>query len=207
MIATTVILDGAMGKRFGKKWELYIDSPAEALRMIEANNPGLISWVRNNLNTFEGYKVTCEYHNGVTEIVGEEELIMSGRVKSVRFTPVIAGSGNTAKIIAGVVIIAIASYFTFGAAAFAAGSVGAAVTGAAMSIGVALALGGVVGLLTPQPTMSGSDMQTRTDKTSYYFNGPTNTTMQGVPVSLTYGKCLVGSHPVSVSLTVDEAVA
>ena len=207
MIATSVILDGGMGRKFGKKWELFISSPGEALRMIEANKPGLTSWIRDNLTKYEGYEVTCVYANGVSESIGEEELMMDGEIKSIRFTPVISGSGNTTKIIAGVVLIAVASYFTFGAAAFAAGSVGASVAGAAMAMGAGLVLGGIVGMMTPQPSMSGLDANSRIDKTSYYFNGPSNTTMQGVPVPLIYGRCLVGSQVISVSLTVDEVTA
>lgn len=202
---TTVILDGAMGRKFGKKWELYIDSPAEALKMIEANKPGMINWVRDNLKTYEGYQVTCEYRNGVIDDISEEELTMNGSIKSIRFTPRVSGSGNTAKIVAGVVIMAVAAYFTAGTSLFATGGLlGGGFATTAFVAGAGLALSGIVGMISPQPKMGGSDMQLRTDKTSYYFNGPVNTTAQGVPVSLIIGRCLVGSHPVSVSLTVDE---
>lgn len=208
MTATTVILDGVMGKKFGEKWELYVNSPAEALRMVEANKPGFSRWVRDNLDTYEGYEVTCEYANGVTEIIGEEELTISGRIKSIRFTPVINGSGNTAKIVLGVIIIAIAVIATWGVGLTAVGGLlGGGLATAAVVGGAGLILGGIVGLLTPQPTVGGDSFQSRTDKTSYYFNGPVNTTMQGVPVPLIYGRCLVGSHVVSVNFTVDEATA
>ena len=211
-MTTTVTLDGAMGKKFGKKWELHVDSPATALRLISANKPELIPWIRSNLTEYEGYEITCEYSNGNIEVVGEEELSMNGEIKSIRFTPVLAGSGNVGKIIAGIVIIALVTWATWGTGTAAtAGLLGTAFMGsagtmgtAAMMMGVGLALGGVVGLMTPQPSVS-LDNNVRVDKTSYYFNGPTNTTVQGVPVSLIYGRCLVGSHAISVSLTVDES--
>lgn len=212
---TTVILDGAMGKKFGKKWELYVDSPAAALRLIEANKPGMTAWIRDNLTKYEGYEVTCEYSNGVVEVVGEEELTMNGELKLIRFTPVLTGTGNVAKIIAGVIIIAIVTWLTWGTGTAAtAGLFGTAFMGGvgagsmavgAMMMGASLIIGGVVGMMTAQPTFGGDDTSSRVDKTSYYFNGPSNTSMQGVPVPLIYGRCLVGSHPISVVLTVDES--
>lgn len=206
---TTVILDGALGKKFGDKWELYVDSPAEALRMIECNKPGLINWIRDNLDTYEGYQVTCERGNGSSQTIGEEEMAMTGELVSIRFTPVVTGSGNTAKIIAGVVIIAIAAYFTGGAALTAAGGLlGGGVATTAAMFGAGLVLSGVVGLMTSQQKFNGLDSAARSDKTSYYFNGPINTTAQGVPVQLIYGeRCLVGSHVASASITVDEEFA
>ncbi|MGZ8172575.1 MAG: hypothetical protein ACXWT0_01605 [Methylobacter sp.] len=213
-MATEVILDGAMGKKFGKRWNLHIDSPAEALRMIEANKPGLINWFRDNLKRHDGYQVTCKYANGVTETIGKDELIMVGKIASIRFTPIIAGAGNVAKIIAGVVIIALVTWATWGtgtgpAMGFMGGVSGASATmaGSAMMMGAGLAMSGIVGMMTPQQKIGGTDLQQRADKTSYYFNGPVNTTAQGVPVSLIYGdECLVGSHPISASVTVDEVV-
>ncbi|WP_157385783.1 tail assembly protein [Methylosarcina fibrata] len=54
---TTVILDGVMGKKFGRKWELFVKSPAEAIRLITANRPDFLPWIRDNLPTYENYRV------------------------------------------------------------------------------------------------------------------------------------------------------
>lgn len=40
--------------------------------------------------------------------------------------------------------------------------------------------------------------------TSYYFNGAQNTTRQGVPVPLIFGRCKVGSAVISSSINVTE---
>jgi len=134
--------------------------------------------------------VTCEFENGVKEVIGEEQLEMLGKLKKIRFTPLAAGSGNTFKIIAGVVL------FTIGAFTG---------QGWLMAIGASLVIGGVVGMLTPQPKINTGDIGKKADGTSYYFDGPVNTEMEGVPVPLIYGKkVLVGSHPISASLTVEE---
>lgn len=58
-------------------------------------------------------------------------------------------------------------------------------------------------MLTPK-TSNNQQTSERKDKTSYYFDGPANTTMQGVPVQLIYGRALVGSHGISAALTIDQ---
>jgi predicted phage tail protein len=198
-VTTAVILDGAMGKKFGKRWDLCVNSPAEAIRMIGCNEPSLPYWVRDNLVNYEGYQVTCEYENGITSDITEQELFMDGKIISIRFTPVLKGSGKFGAIILGAVIIIAAvalqqyGFLTIGQAVMA--GLG----------GVAMMAQGIVSILTPQPSMGTYDTSSRVDKTSYYFNGPANTVAQGVPVSLIYGTCLVGSHPISASLTVDDS--
>ena len=198
-MTTAVILDGAMGKKFGKRWDLCVDSPAEALRMISCNKPDFQFWLRDHATVYEGYQVTCEYGNGVVGEVNEQELFMNGEIVSIRFTPVLMGSGKFGMIILGVIIIiaAIVSFqyeLILPATAIMAGIAG-----------VAMVVQGVIGVLTPQPKVNSLDASGRVDKTSYYFNGPANTTAQGVPVPLIYGTCLVGSHAISASLTIDDA--
>ena len=210
-MTTAVILDGAMGKKFGRRWDLNIDSPAEAIRMIECNKPGFASWIRDNLATYENYEVTCQYDNGVTEVIGEEELSMNSSLVQIRFTPILTGAGKTGMLIGGIVLMAVAAFFTMGASTATMGfmatlSSSSLLTGT-MLMGAGMALSGIVGMMTPQQKIGGGlDASSRADKTSYYFNGPANTTAQGVPVSLIYGQCLVGSHAISVSLTVDDVV-
>lgn len=210
---TLVILDGAMGGEFGKEWELYVSSPAEALRMIAANRPDFTAWIRDNLVTYDNYEVTCEHANGVVEAIGAEEIEMFGNLKTIRFTPIAEGSGGngTMTMIIGAVILIVAAAFTFGVGAIGLMALEAGVMAniavGAMVMGAGMILQGVVGMLTPQPSMQAMNTSTRVDKTSYYFNGPSNTTAQGVPVQLIYGKCLVGSHAISASLTVDSDAA
>lgn len=209
-MSTKVILDGAMGKKFGKEWDLFVDSPAAAVRLIEANNPEFSQWIRENLNNYEGYKVTCEYDNGLKSSIDESELHMCGKIRKIRFTPVLEGSGNTAKIIAGVVLIAVAAAFTFGvgaigiAAGFGMGFAASTVTTIGLNVammGAAMMMSGIAGIISPQP-LSGTSVNSN----SKYFSGPVNTSVQGTPVQLIYGRCLVGSHAISASLTVNESV-
>ena len=189
---TKIILDGAMGKHFGRRWDFEVSSPAEALRMIEANKPGLRAWVVGKMQKFSGYKVTCEYENGSKETLDETAYPLLRKLKSIRFTPVVEGSGSIGRIVIGAVMIA-ASFIPGMPPMFAK---------YLFQAGVSMVLSGVVGLLTPVPTKG--EQTERSDKTSYYFDGPANTTVQGVPVQLIYGRVLVGSHAISAKMDIDD---
>jgi len=192
---TKIILDGAMGKHFGRRWDMQVSSPAEALRMIEANKPGLRAWVIAKMQKFSCYKVTCEYENGTKELLSEDSYPLQRKLKSVRFTPVMKGSGSAGRLIIGAVLIV---------ASFVATSYGFPMVGKFLfQAGVGMVISGVVGLLTPVPKKG--DQNERSDKTSYYFDGPANTTVQGVPVQLIYGRVLVGSHAISAKMDIDDS--
>lgn len=213
---TTVILDGPMGKQFGKKWKLKVNSPAQALRLIEANKPGIFNFIRNNLRKYPHYRILVDKDERDIESFG-----LTCKAKTIRFVPLLEGAGGVGRIIAGVAVI-IASIYTAGAAgtalaaaqaAAAAGAAGAAgmattatlLSAAAsglMAMGVSLVLGGVVQLLTKTP--SNNDVEERKDRTSHYFDGPVNTEMQGVGIPLIYGRVLVGSHAISAKLVVEQ---
>ena len=196
---TTVYLDGALGEKFGTRWELDVSSPAEALRMIEANSHGFISWIRNNMDVYKHYRVMYETETS-TRGLTEDELTLHGKPKSIRFVPVIAGSsGRGMGNIVTAVIIAAVAYVT-GPLGF----ISAGTQSAMYAAAIASAVGGVVQMLTPLADSSAMDKKDNENKTSYYFNGGVNTTGQGVPVPLIYGRVRAGSHNISASLSIDQ---
>lgn len=205
---TKVILDGKLGKAFGRKWSLNVRTPIDALKMIDANKGGIFKWIRDNLKTYSNYQVTCTYANGVVEKISQHELNMNMDIAEMRFTPIIEGAGggkgmSIGMMILGVILLVVAIFFPpaaagyFGIAALSAGAVGMA--------GVGMALGGIIGMLTPQPKAP-VNPSTAVNKTSYYFNGPENTIAQGLPVQLIYGRCMVGSHAIAASLSVNNMI-
>lgn len=187
---TKVILEGPMGKAFGKKWELQVNSPSEALRMIDANKPGVFAWIKANLQKYSHYRVVCEYEDGRVEHLAEGDYPLERKMKTIRFVPVISGAGGAFQAILGIVLIV----------------VGCVVPGmqALIWVGAGMLIGGVAAMLAPKPNASSNDQSQSANSTSYYFDGPANTTMQGVPVQLIYGTCLVGSHSISAAVTVDQ---
>ena len=187
---TTVILEGALGNAFGRKWQLSISSAVHALKLIEANGKGVFQWIRSNLSKYSRYKIICTYEDGRREYVSEEDLLMNRKPKVIRFVPLLNGAG-------GGFIKAVLGATLFVAGIFVPGPVGAAM----MSMGAQMFIGGVIQMLSPTPKNSNSQNK---DGTSYYFDGPVNTTAQGVPVPLIFGRCLVGSLVVSSDITVDQ---
>ena len=189
---TKIILDGPLGKKFGRKWELAVNSPREALSLIQANEPGLFNWLRQNAKKYSKYAIVCKHGGKMEEFNEEQYQRQQGKFDEIRFVPVIEGAGAVARIVVGVVLM-IASIWCPALAPYAAQMFAA---------GAALTIGGVAELLAPKPkTDKGS---TAEHKGSYYFNGPANTTEQGVPVQLIYGRCLVGSHAISAGVTIDQ---
>lgn len=193
---TKVILEGAMGKEFGREWELSINSPSEALRLIDANKPGLFVWIREHLANFDRYSIVVEYDDGREEELGEDEYVFERKMKSIRFIPIITGASGAFKAILGVVLIIVGVVINI----YYPGS-GTALIG----MGISLFAGGIAEMLAKTPKASGTPENAEyASKASYYFDGPTNTTPQGAPVQLIYGRVLVGSHTISVSATVDQ---
>lgn len=185
---TEVILGGALGKRFGRKWKVAADNVPRALQIIEANREGLSAWMRMNAKKFDRYHVKVEKHDGSSMEVGERDLEMViGAIKRITITPVIAGAGAGIRIVVGVVLM-VASYW-LGPYVFA--------------MGASLALGGIVELLSPTPKLSSGSGST-SNNSSYYFDGPVNTVDQGVPVPLVYGRVLAGSQAISAKITIDQ---
>jgi predicted phage tail protein len=184
---TKVRLDGVMGKKFGKEWELDVSSPAEALRMIEANKPGLKAWIIANREKYDAYRVVCTFDDDREEELGDSTYAVTRtNLKSIRFSPTVAGASGVAKIIVGIIII-VANFLTIQNPYL-------------YKLGATLIIGGVIEVLSPRPRQTEPDQQ----RNSFYFDGPVNTERQGNPVPLIYGQVLIGSHPISASISVDE---
>lgn len=191
---TKIILEGPMGKEFGREWELSVSSANEALHLIDANKPGVFVWIRNNLSKYARYRVVVEYVEGEFSNMDDDDYIISNRTPlSIRFVPLIEGAGSEFKTVVGVTLM-IASFVVPGMQW-------------AFNVGAVLAISGAIEMLAPVPKKRERDESARNDKTSYYFDGPANTSAQGVPVSLIYGRVLAGSHPISAAVTVDQMIS
>lgn len=190
---TIIKLNGPMGEKFGRNWKLDISSPAEALSLIDANKPGLFSWIKNNLSKYDKYRIICEYHDGRKERLMKDEYIIPGKIKKISFTPITLGSGAVGRIVVGIILIIIGVFTSYAGG------------GVLVSIGIGLVLGGAIELLSPRPKKEKfSDRKDGDNKPSYYFNGPANTIEQGSPVQLVYGRILSGSHAISASVGVEQ---
>jgi len=186
----TVRLYGHLGKRFGRIHQLEVRTPAEAIRALSAN--------------FKQFaKVIAD---------GEWRILVGGKAQSldqiqdplsadISIVPAIGGAGGFGKIVLGAALIA-ASFYLPGATYFSAASAFSIDAAAiASGIGTSLLIGGISEVLFAPPKASGADVKERPEnRPSYVFNGPVNTTGQGNPVPLCYGRLRVGSQVISAGL-------
>jgi predicted phage tail protein len=185
---------GELGKKFGKSFMLDVKNPAEAVRALCINFPEFKKHIIESEKRGIAYKV----------LVGKdsqsvEELHNPVGKQSIKFVPVLQGAGGgITNIIIGAVLIAAA---VVGNIFFPANPVSPYL----MNAGIAMVIGGVVQLLTPVPSINTDIANNQPDnKPSYAFNGSVNTTAQGYPVPVGYGRMIVGSAVISAGIVAEE---
>lgn len=133
--------------------------------------------------------------------IGECDLSKPTGRDVIRIVPVIAGSKRAGSLqtIIGVVLIAVATVMTGGFAGIAAGGA----WGTVGAVGISMTLGGVMAMLSPQAKGLSTQDDPR-NRASYSFNGPVNTSVQGNPVPLLYGRMIVGSAVISAGIFTED---
>ena len=210
---------GALRKRLGQcRFQFEADTPAQAIKALCVNFPGLDKWLLDSEQDGVAYRVSIG-----KEKIGEDDLLPLVMPWSERevfsITPVIAGAGGVSKILAGVGLVAFA-ILTAGAGAPVLGiagggggifgsafTLGIVAANAIAGIGISLALSGVAQLISPQQTYSSSERGKDAARfESFTFSGITNTAQQGLPVPIVYGRAYIGSAVISSGLDVDQLV-
>ena len=193
-------------RKFGREFEVSVRSPAEAVHALSVMLPGF----KHFLETAENRGMAFAVFNGKRNITAEE--LRLGAKPEIRIAPVYGGrksSGGFA-VIVGVALMAIATVMTGGVAGLASASAwGAAMgaggfTGAIAMAGFAMAIGGVMQMLTPT---AGGGLKTSSDSenaSAYAFGGPVNTTAQGTPVGILYGEREIGGAVISAGIFAED---
>ena len=179
----TVRLYGNLGSRFGRIHRLAVASTAEAVRALCVLLP---DFEREMMTSGDrGIRYACFI--GKTNI-SKDDLHLAGG-GDIRIAPVTAGAkaGFLQTIIGAALVVA-----------------GILTTNPyLLAVGVAITLGGVVQMLSPQQA-GASAKDGALNQASYNFNGPVNTTAQGNPVPLLYGRMIVGSAVISGSILAED---
>ena len=200
---------GALRKKLGQcRFEFHADTPAQALKALCVNFPGLDKWLIDSEASGMGFRVT----RGREAITNDsiEGLVLPWSDREVfSITPVITGAGNAGRIFAGIGLVALAILLPGiggGVAATIFGTAFSSVSLAIGSIGASLILGGVAGMISPQPTMGNLTSGRESARLeSFSFSGIVNTSKQGMPVPVAYGRLFVGSAVISSGLDVNQA--
>ena len=213
---------GALRKRLGQcRFEFDVATPAQAIKALCVNFSGLEKWLIDSEKDGVGYRVTVGKEHITDDL---SPLVMPWSEKEVfSITPVVAGAGRGAgSILAGLGLVALAivigpaagGFMGLGAglggatgagAAVSMGLVGGAFASAVGNLGLALVLGGIAQSISPQPEPSSLDESVQLE--SFTFSNVVNTSKQGLPVPIAYGRVFAGSAVLSSSLDVDQKQA
>jgi len=206
---------GALRKRLGQcRFEFDVTTPAQAIKALCVNFPGLEKWLIDSEKDGVGYRVTVGKEKATEENVAPLLLPFSDR-EVFSITPVVAGAGRgTGTILAGLALItlAVVTYgssltFTGGVLAAKAGLTGFAATGAAIAaaaipVGAGLVLTGIAQAISPQPEPTSIEESVQLE--SFSISNVVNTSRQGLPVPIAYGRVFVGSAVISSNLDVAQ---
>jgi len=200
---------GALRKRLGQcRFEFEVDTPAQAIKALCVNFPGLERWFLDSDQNGMAFRVTVGRERITNQDASVAVLPWSERdVFSI--APVMTGAGSgSGQILAGIGIIAL-SIITGGIASagvalggfLGIGTVGTAFVG----LGATLVLGGIAQLISPQPDISALQRGKEAARLeSFSFSGIVNTSQQGMPVPIVYGRAFVGSAVLSSGLDVAQ---
>ncbi len=187
-VMTTIRLGGQLGKLFGKLHHRLIRTTGEAGRALAATIPGFEAYMRSSRARGLTYAVFRGKDN-----IGKDDLDYPNAGREIRIVPVVIGSkrGGLLQTILGAVLVVVGALtYAYGGAALVAGGAG-------------MMAGGIVQMLSPQAAGLASK-QDADNKPSYAFGSPVNTTAQGLPVPLCYGKRRIGGAIISAGIYVED---
>lgn len=197
----TMLLKGVMARKFGAVHRYHAADLRELIRAMCSQVPGFKKYVSNaHLNG-----VRFAFFSG-KENIGLQEFDMSSASTEFCMEPIIEGSkrGGMLQIVIGAVAL-VAAYFTAGASFTVLGVTASTVTTALTGLGISMALGGVIQMLTPQPNYNIGASSSTDNKPNYAFGSPVNTVAMGYPVPVLYGQREIGGAIISAgSFTSDQ---
>ena len=205
----TIRLLGEAGRRYGRRFQLAVKTPAEAVRALCLQIPGLRQYLLESGDKGVDWRVVTDHAEGL-----DEDQLLWPMSKRLVLAPLPAcRGGGVGKIIAGVALVTVAILFApagaflglGGGLTIFGGGLGVAAAASVGMIGLSLIFGGVAELLTPTPKMpnvkgiggassSGRDRDEQLN--SFAFDKSNANTVQGDVVPVLYGERIIGALPV-----------
>lgn len=179
----TIRLYGKLGAKFGRVHQLAVNNTAEALKALAILIPGFEKFMLESRNEGLTFSVFIGQEN-----IDETRLHDPVGSSDIRIAPIIEGSkrGGLVQTIIGIALMVASIWYP-----------------PLFNVGLALTMGGVAQMLSPQPQGLGSG-DSPDNQPSYSFNGPVNTSAQGNPVPLLYGEMIVGSAVISAGIYAED---
>ena len=196
----TMRLKGLMARKFGAVHQYHVADLRELIRAMCSQVPGFRKYVSNA--HLQG--VRFAFFSGKDNI-GLQEFDMSSAGTEFEMEPVLEGSKKSGvlQVVIGAVAL-VAAYFTAGASFAVLGVTASTVTTALTGLGISMALGGVIQMLTPQPKYNVGASSSTDNKPNYAFGSPVNTVAMGYPVPVLYGRREIGGAIISAGIFTSE---
>ncbi|MBZ1392304.1 tail assembly protein [Psychrobacter pacificensis] len=176
-------LHGILADKFGKSFDLDVESPREACEALSYQVDGFKKFMMTAHESGLFFAVFNDDSN-----IGENEVEMKTGAKVIRIVPKITGAGGDAlgwvQVIAGVALIGLSGG-----------------NPALIAAGSGMVLGGAASLLMPRPSIEPQDPDG--NKPSYAFGGAVTTVAEGNCVAVGYGRYIWGGSVISM-LVVNE---
>ena len=203
----TIYLHGELGTKFAPEVRVDVNSVAEAMKALKANFPGFMKHLVED---------TSGYFIRLGDIYLDKDSILEPiNSNDIHLIPAVTGSGKMGLIVAGIFLMlmtagtgsvvllagqsAATTTFTLGMGM---GTVSLSTAITIGQLGLGLLMSGISALLFAPPKQ---EVQNATENTpNTYFNGSVNTIAQGNPVSIGYGRLLIGSAVISAGITIGK---
>lgn len=184
----TIRLSGKLGAVYGRVHRLAVDSTAEAVRALCVMLPGFERELMTSKDRGIHYACFLGKRN-----ISKDELTLAGGDEDIRISPRIMGAkaGGVLQFIVGAILVVVGVFTSMYGG------------GVLIQLGASMMIGGLMQMLVPQQTTS-SAADSVENGASYNFNGPVNTTAQGNPVPVLYGRMVVGSAVISAGILAQE---
>jgi predicted phage tail protein len=187
---TEIKLLSTLGKRYGRthRVQLSTKTPSEAIRWLTVNFPGAKQYFAQAHTKGITFAI-FRGRGAARENIGLEQLSEPAG-DCITIAPVTMGAkAGVLQTVIGIILIAADVIFFH--------------TGYLTTLGVSLVAGGIVQMLSPQ-TKVNKNADSSGNQASYVFSGPVNTTAQGNPVPVLYGRMIVGSAVISAGMEADD---
>jgi predicted phage tail protein len=189
----TIKLYGQL-RQFGKSYQLAVRTPAEAVKALCVQIPGFERFLSNAKSrgiVFAVFRGKKNISQAELEYQGHGDIII---------VPVIEGSkrAGVLQTIVGVALIVVGAVLTY-----ASGGTATPLTSGMMTMGAAMAFGGVIQMLSP--AAKGLKTSASPENTpGYAFGSAKNTTASGNPVPLCIGRRRWGGAIISAAICAED---
>lgn len=181
----TIHLHAALGSQFGGPFCLDVRDPGEAIHALATQLPGF----RETIEAGSWHVIRGPLDGG--ELLTAEGLGLAlGATDEMHILPAAVGAGGVMNIFTGITL-----------------AVWGVMTGnlSMASRGFSKTTGGITSLFSQTPPSNDYKGRESADqRPSFLFDGPTNTSTQGLPVPIIYGRIKAGSVVISAGLTSEE---